>query len=48
MPIAFAVMILVSLATQDRVPGDVARVMVRLHTPETLNVDRGDWRPRRT
>jgi cation/acetate symporter len=45
-PIAFIVMIIVSLATQDRLPRDVARVMVRLHTPETLNVNRGDWRPR--
>ncbi|GLW11770.1 hypothetical protein Misp01_68980 [Microtetraspora sp. NBRC 13810] len=47
-PIAFVVMVVVSLATQHRVPGDVARVMVRLHTPEMLNVDRGDWRPRRS
>ncbi|GIH71056.1 sodium/solute symporter [Sphaerimonospora thailandensis] len=45
-PVAFAVMILVSLLTPSRVPPGVARTMVRLHTPETLNVDRGDWRPR--
>jgi hypothetical protein len=25
----------------------VARTMVRLHTPERLRLDRGDWRPRR-
>jgi Na+(H+)/acetate symporter ActP len=46
-PIAFAVMIIVSLCTQRRVPRGVARMMVRLHTPESLNVDRGTWRPRR-
>lgn len=46
-PIAFAVMIIVSLCTQRRVPKHVARMMVRLHTPESLNVDRGTWRPRR-
>ncbi|GLW62901.1 cation acetate symporter [Actinomadura rubrobrunea] len=46
-PIAFTVMIVVSLATPRRVPPGVARMMVRLHTPESLNVDRGTWRPRR-
>ncbi|WP_067185420.1 sodium/solute symporter [Microtetraspora niveoalba] len=45
-PISFAVMIVVSLLTPSRVPRNVARTMVRLHTPETLDVDRGDWRPR--
>ncbi|MFE3449895.1 cation acetate symporter [Nonomuraea sp. NPDC059194] len=45
-PIAFAVMIVVSFLTPHRVPAGVARTMVRLHTPETLNLDRGDWRPR--
>jgi Na+(H+)/acetate symporter ActP len=45
-PIAFVVMIVVSLLTPERVPADVARTMVRLHTPERLNVNRGDWRPR--
>ncbi|GAA3148228.1 cation acetate symporter [Planomonospora alba] len=45
-PIAFLVMAVVSLLTPGRVPKGVARTMVRLHTPETLNVDRGDWRPR--
>ncbi|WP_405147010.1 cation acetate symporter [Sphaerisporangium sp. NBC_01403] len=47
-PISFAVMILVSLLTPRRVPRGVARTMVRLHAPETLNVNRGDWRPRST
>ncbi|MCW2658257.1 MAG: putative symporter, partial [Jatrophihabitans sp.] len=35
-PITFAVMIAVSLATRRRIPADVGRVMVRLHAPETL------------
>ncbi|MFC6087281.1 sodium/solute symporter [Sphaerisporangium aureirubrum] len=47
-PIAFVVMIVVSLFTPGRVPRGVARTMVRLHAPEVLNVDRGDWRPRST
>lgn len=45
-PISFIVMIVVSLVTPRKVPAGVARTMVRLHTPETLNVDRGDWHPR--
>jgi len=45
-PIAFAVMIAVSFLTPDRVPIGVARTMVRLHTPENLDLNRGDWRPR--
>ncbi|MET8145977.1 cation acetate symporter [Sphaerisporangium sp. NPDC005288] len=47
-PISFAVMIVVSLLTPGGVPRGVARTMVRLHTPETLDVNRGDWRPRST
>jgi cation/acetate symporter len=47
-PVAFAVMIGVSLATPHRIASDVARTMVRLHTPEQLEVDRGDWQPRAT
>ncbi|RBQ14004.1 cation acetate symporter [Spongiactinospora rosea] len=47
-PIAFVVMIVVSLATPGKVPADVTRTMVRLHAPEGLNVNRGDWRPRRS
>lgn len=35
-PVAFAVMVGVSLVTRRRVPADVARVMVRLHAPESL------------
>ncbi|MEU4832130.1 cation acetate symporter [Streptosporangium sp. NPDC023615] len=45
-PIAFLVMVVVSLLTPSRIPPNVARTMVRLHTPETLDLDRGDWRPR--
>ncbi|WP_326641423.1 cation acetate symporter [Streptosporangium sp. NBC_01755] len=45
-PIAFLVMVVVSLLTPGRIPPNVARTMVRLHTPEILNLDRGDWRPR--
>jgi Na+(H+)/acetate symporter ActP len=35
-PIAFAVMIIGSLLTRDRRPAAVARIMVRLHAPESL------------
>ncbi len=40
-PIAFATMIGVSLLTQRRVPPNVGRTMVRLHTPEAVELDRG-------
>ncbi|MFG2249191.1 cation acetate symporter [Spirillospora sp. NPDC048823] len=46
-PVAFATMIVVSWCTPGRVPPGVARMMVRLHTPESLAVDRGTWRPKR-
>jgi Na+(H+)/acetate symporter ActP len=39
-PLAFAVMLTVSLATADRVRTDVGRVMVRLHAPESLDLMR--------
>ncbi|SEG59209.1 Sodium:solute symporter family protein [Thermomonospora echinospora] len=45
-PAAFAVMIGVSLLTPRSTPAGVARTMVRLHTPETLQVNRGTWRPK--
>ncbi|REE99400.1 cation acetate symporter [Thermomonospora umbrina] len=45
-PVAFAVMIGVSLLTPRSVPAGVARTMVRLHAPETLDLDRGTWRPK--
>jgi Na+(H+)/acetate symporter ActP len=37
-PLAFAVMVGVSLATQHRVPADVRQVMFRLHAPEALRI----------
>ena len=39
-PVAFAVMITVSLATPQAVPANVSRTLVRLHTPEEVAVDR--------
>ena len=39
-PVGFALMVLVSLAARDRVPSGVARTMVRLHTPEQVDVRR--------
>jgi Na+(H+)/acetate symporter ActP len=43
-PTAFAVMIIGSLLTRGSQPPGVARIMVRLHAPEGLAVDRGDNR----
>ena len=40
-PLAFLTMIGVSLLTPHRVPSHVARFMVRLHTPEAVDLDRG-------
>ena len=39
-PSAFAVMVVVSLATRSRVPADVGRTMLRLHAPEALGLRR--------
>ena len=39
-PLAFAVMVLVSRATRDQVPAHAERFLVRLHTPEALDLDR--------
>jgi len=44
-PLAFATMTLVSLATQHRLPRHLGRTMVRLHTPEALELDRGSYHP---
>jgi Na+(H+)/acetate symporter ActP len=41
MPLAFATMVVVSLARPGDVPSGVRRIMVRLHTPESLGLDRG-------
>ena len=39
-PVGFGLMVGVSLLTRHRVPGTVARTMVRLHTPERVDVQR--------
>lgn len=39
-PLAFTVMVLTSRLTRRRVPGHAQRFLVRLHTPETLELDR--------
>jgi Na+(H+)/acetate symporter ActP len=44
-PIAFATMVGVSLADRARVPLHVGRAMVRLHLPESVDVDRGTYEP---
>lgn len=43
-PTAFAVMITVSLFTQRTAPAAANRIMVRLHAPENLALDRGETR----
>ena len=40
-PVAFATMVVCSLLTPTRVPVHVSRTMVRLHTPEAVELDRG-------
>lgn len=39
-PVGFALMVAVSCATRNRAPRNVSRTMVRLHTPERVDVDR--------
>ncbi len=41
LPLAVVAMVGVSLLTKHRVPSAVTRIMVRLHTPESLDLDRG-------
>jgi cation/acetate symporter len=41
-PVAFAVMVLVSLATRGSRPAGVGPIMIRLHAPEALDLNRGD------
>ncbi|MEJ2577834.1 MAG: cation acetate symporter [Kineosporiaceae bacterium] len=41
-PLAFAVMITVSVLTRTTLPPGVNRIMVRLHTPEGVHLDRGE------
>jgi len=40
-PAGVVTMVVVSLLTRDRVPAHTSRFMVRLHTPESVGVDRG-------
>jgi Na+(H+)/acetate symporter ActP len=40
-PLALSTMVVVSLLTRSRVPTHADRFLVRLHTPETLELDRG-------
>jgi cation/acetate symporter len=44
-PLAFATMVAVSLLTSHRLPPHVAQTMVRLHTPEHIDLDRGSYHP---
>ncbi len=44
-PVAFVVMISVSTMTRRSIPADVAMTMVRLHAPESLDLERGISRP---
>jgi Na+(H+)/acetate symporter ActP len=37
-PLAFTVMVVVSLATRRRIPEDVGRIMLRLHAPDALRL----------
>jgi Na+(H+)/acetate symporter ActP len=41
MPLAFVTMVVVSRMTARAMPSGVQRIMVRLHTPESLGLDRG-------
>lgn len=40
-PLAFAVMVVVSRATASRVPPNIGRTMLLLHAPESLGLGRG-------
>ncbi len=44
-PLAFAAMITASLLTRGRLPAHLSRTMVRLHTPEHIELDRGSYHP---
>jgi Na+(H+)/acetate symporter ActP len=37
-PLAFLTMVVVSRRTSDRVPGDVSRILLRLHAPDRLGL----------
>jgi Na+/proline symporter len=46
-PLSFATMVLVSLATRSRTPEHVSQTMVRLHAPEHIDLNRGSFHPER-
>ncbi|WP_330472862.1 sodium/solute symporter [Terrabacter sp. C0L_2] len=46
-PLSFATMVLVSVATRASAPEHVARTMVRLHAPEHIDLNRGSFHPER-
>jgi Na+(H+)/acetate symporter ActP len=46
-PLALASMVVGSLLTRSRLPAHVRQTMVRLHTPEHLQLDRGSYHPER-
>jgi Na+(H+)/acetate symporter ActP len=41
-PLAFAVMVTVSIASRHRIPSDVGAIMLRLHAPDTLRLHASD------
>ncbi|HET9501363.1 MAG TPA: cation acetate symporter [Marmoricola sp.] len=44
-PLAFLTMVTVSLATRRHLPAHLGSTMVRLHTPEAVDLDRGSYHP---
>ena len=46
-PLAFATMVLASIASRSRAPEHVAQTMVRLHAPEHIDLNRGSFHPER-
>jgi Na+(H+)/acetate symporter ActP len=46
-PIAFATMVIASVATRSHAPEHVAQTMVRLHAPEHIDLNRGTFHPER-
>jgi hypothetical protein len=47
-PLAFATMVLASVATRSRAPEHLAQTMVRLHAPEHIDLNRGSFHPERS
>jgi cation/acetate symporter len=46
-PAAFVAMIVGSLLTRSRLPAHLSSTLVRLHTPEHIDLDRGSYHPER-